>query len=402
MMADTTRKAGVIQGSVLIICTFLPVMGIVALMPVLPTLMKHFSNVSHKEFLVPMLLTAPSLCIAFLAPVAGYLSDRFGRRKLLLSAMLLYGFGGVMPFFLDNFYAIVGGRFCLGIAESIIFTIGYALFADYYTDEERKKWISIQGVASTIMGTFLLLGSGYLASIGWKWPFIFYALAFPMFVLGWIYLWEPERKQHLAGGNKIDVPGEVPWKIIVIISTATLITSIVFFVYTIHYSLILDNIGLKDQAVIGRFSAVASIFVPLGALVYRKICSDIIQRQLLLVYFILGLGLIGIGLIHNYHYNIVAACVQQFGCGMTVPVLSGWSLGLLPPEHRGRGMGFWTSCLFLGQFICPLVVTLIHNALGSLASAFVAFGILCMIISIILLAWIIIHKRRPVTIQKTY
>src|SRR5215210_993174 len=89
---STQRKAGAVQAWTLIFAMFLPIMAIVALAPTLPTLMQKFHYISNFQVLVPMLLTAPALCIAVLSPFAGRLSDLFGRRNLLLVAMFLYGF----------------------------------------------------------------------------------------------------------------------------------------------------------------------------------------------------------------------------------------------------------------------------------------------------------------------
>src|ERR1051325_2197259 len=114
------RKAGPVQAWTLILAMFLPIMAIVALAATLPTLFGRFHDVPNAGVLVPMLLTAPALCIALISPFAGRLSDLFGRRNLLLTAMFLYGFGGVAPFFLDSFWGVMASRIVLGIAEAFI------------------------------------------------------------------------------------------------------------------------------------------------------------------------------------------------------------------------------------------------------------------------------------------
>src|SRR5689334_10258866 len=97
------RKADWRQGWILVISGFLPVMAIIALAPTLPTLLGHFRDVPNPALMVPLLITAPSACIALLAPGAGAIADRFGRRRLLLWSMAFYGGGGLVPFVIDNF-----------------------------------------------------------------------------------------------------------------------------------------------------------------------------------------------------------------------------------------------------------------------------------------------------------
>ena len=54
-----------------------------------------------------------------------------------------------------------------------------------------------------------------------------------------------------------------------------------------------------------------------------------------------------------------------------LPVLIGWAQSFLPFEHRGRGMGVWTACFFLGQFTSPLLISLSRQAMGTMQGAFV-------------------------------
>ncbi len=92
-----SRKAGAGQAWVLILAMFLPILAIIALAPALPTLLDHFRDVPNARTVVPMLLTVPALCIALFGGVAGWLTDRYGRRNLILGAMLVYGLAGIAP-----------------------------------------------------------------------------------------------------------------------------------------------------------------------------------------------------------------------------------------------------------------------------------------------------------------
>jgi MFS family permease len=74
------------------------------------------------------------------------------------------------------------GRILLGIAEAFILTIGNALLADYFPEEERPKWLSIQGMVGPFLAALIMFGSGFLAAKGWQYPFIVYALAFRFFL----------------------------------------------------------------------------------------------------------------------------------------------------------------------------------------------------------------------------
>ena len=104
------RQADWRQGWLLVLTGFLPIVAIIALTPAIPTLIAHFrSDIDNPRFWVPLLITTPAACIALLAPIAGVITDKVGRRRLMLFSMLLYAAGGLVPFVYDSFWMVVGG-----------------------------------------------------------------------------------------------------------------------------------------------------------------------------------------------------------------------------------------------------------------------------------------------------
>jgi MFS family permease len=107
--------------------------------------MEHFKDVENKDLLVPMILTAPGLCIAIIAPFAGYFVDKYGRRNLLIYFTAIYGLGGILPYFLDGFNTVITGRLLLGVGEAFVLVIGNTLLGDYFAPTDRAKWLTVQG-----------------------------------------------------------------------------------------------------------------------------------------------------------------------------------------------------------------------------------------------------------------
>ena len=87
-----------------------------------------------------------------------------------------------------------------------------------------------------------------------------------------------------------------------------------------------------------------------------------------------GLGLVGLGLASSVPVVVAFAVVTGFGNGLLLPSLLTWALGSLTFEQRGRGTGVWTSAMFIGQFVCPLVVLALSGALDGLGSALLVLG----------------------------
>ncbi|MFM5908060.1 MAG: hypothetical protein ACKOPO_10840 [Novosphingobium sp.] len=96
---DLTLKP---QGVTIVIAAFLPIIAIVAMRPAVPAMIGHSANDPDARAQVPAMIEAPGLTMAVLAPFAGLLVDRFGRRPLLLAATFTYALFGSDLLLLDN------------------------------------------------------------------------------------------------------------------------------------------------------------------------------------------------------------------------------------------------------------------------------------------------------------
>jgi hypothetical protein len=71
------------------------------------------------------------------------------------------------------------------------------------------------------------------------------------------------------------------------------------------------------------------------------------------------------GALTSVAWVVAAAFVAQIACGILIPALLTWCLGNLEFQHRGKGMGFWHTAFFLGQFLSPFVITLLSLGLDA-------------------------------------
>jgi len=378
---ETNRRAGIAQGLVIVLIGLLPMMAIVTLMPIVPALVRNFQHVPHIQTLAPLVLSAPGLCVALFSPFAGVLTDRLGRRRLLLIFATLYGLGGVLPYFLSSFEALFAGRLLLGVGEAFILTVGNALLGDYFEREERAKWLMWQSLIGPLAGVFLVTGSGRLSMIEWNLPFLIYGVALLLAAFAFFTVFEPKLdRTHRAD---LGEPGTAtmmafPTGLMSRIALSTFVLSALYFVYTLQFSLALDEMGIKNGSDLGKWTALASVGVPVGSILYKFMARRQVSLQFTAVFALLGVGMIGIGLNQGLPATIAAAFVQQLGAGMVIPVLISWGLRELPERFRGRGMGWWCSAFFLGQFVSPLLVTLLRGWTGGLLPTFFTCGAVCL------------------------
>ena len=381
MMAVTKPTAGVgttAKGLTLIYAQILPVMAIVSLFPVIPQLFAQFGAHPYAGLLVPMIVTAPSLCAALFAPLAGTIADRFGRRRAMVFGMGLYVVAGTAPLYLHDLVAIVASRAILGFAEAFAITISSTLIGDYF-GKRRYKWVAWVGAATSIAGTVLIAAGGALADISWRGPFAIYLLALPAFILALIFIDEPLKVvREEADGPRAGFP----WRAALLIGSVTLITSVLYYVEPLNIATLLAQNGAGSSTQIGLIQAATSLPYIAGAFLYRWLHAWTVGRLLGLAGVLIGLGMIVMGFASSHQTVAIGGAIQQLGAGMVIPTLLAWGQAILPIEQRGRGMGIWATSFFAGTFLCPPIVGLVSGFAGGLQAALLAFGVVAILLAI--------------------
>ena len=376
--ASDERQPGIGQGLTVIAAGFLPILAIVTLFPAVPAIIDHFSADPSAGWKVPAMVSAPGLAIALLAPFAGILVDRFGRRKLLLISTFFYAFLGAIPFLLNDLNLMYASRVVLGVTEAAILTTLNTLIGDYWDDAPRRRWLALQGSAGPLLASGMIFGAGYLTALRWNGVFLIYLVAFPIFVAMLVFMFEPRSdatlRQRLAIGVA-PATTRFPWKTTAEIGAVTLFTAFLYYVFIVNGGMAFREVGIQSSEDLGRITAIPSLFIIAGAGVFWLTGRLSSGAQLAIVLGLLGVGLATIGLAPNWQAMVAGLDVQQTGAGMAIPTLLAWAQSKLPFEHRGRGMGVWTACFFFGQFLSPLLVSLIRTATVTMQGTFLCAGI---------------------------
>ncbi|MEZ5680682.1 MAG: TCR/Tet family MFS transporter [Erythrobacter sp.] len=166
--------------------------GFGIVMPVLPSLIMELGELPvDKAALWAGWLGAGYAAMQFIfAPIMGNLSDRFGRRPVLLACLLGFGIDYLVMGLAPNLWWLVAGRFVAGITGAS-FSAAYAYLADITPPEKRAQSFGTIGMA---FGFGFILGpaiGGFLGEFGTRLPF--YAaggLALLNAVFGYFFLRE--------------------------------------------------------------------------------------------------------------------------------------------------------------------------------------------------------------------
>ncbi len=171
--------------SFIFITLFLDILGIGLIVPILPKLIQTFEggNVAAASHTTGMLTSLYSLMQFAFAPLIGSLSDRFGRRKVILCSLMGSGLDYLLLAFAPTLGWFFLGRMVAGITGASI-TAATAYIADVTPPEKRAAGFGLIGAA---FGLGFIAGpalGGVLGHIGLRVPF--YAAA-ALTLLNWLY-----------------------------------------------------------------------------------------------------------------------------------------------------------------------------------------------------------------------
>lgn len=180
--------------------------GALLLGPVLPDIQRELAATPNVAVLVPIMMALPALMIALVAPFAGIMTDRLGRRGPLLAALALYGVVGMLPMWLGSLQGIIVSRALLGVTEAVIMTSATTLIGDYFEGGTRARWLAFQGAAASLAAMIFFGLGGALGELGWRTPFLMYASSCFLLPLAYFLLREPVGAALTAGGPRL------PWR----------------------------------------------------------------------------------------------------------------------------------------------------------------------------------------------
>jgi DHA1 family tetracycline resistance protein-like MFS transporter len=168
----------------------LDIIGIGIIVPVLPEYLEELTgtDVGHAAIYGGWLLFAYAGMQFVFAPLIGNLSDRFGRRPVLLTSVVTFAIDNLICALAPNFAILLIGRILAGISGGSYSTAS-AYIADVSTDDNRARNFGLLGIA---FGVGFILGpiiGGFLGEFGPRVPFFGAALiSFLNFVVAYFLL----------------------------------------------------------------------------------------------------------------------------------------------------------------------------------------------------------------------
>ena len=366
-----------------LISVFLCGIGFSIIMPVVPFLVQpYISNPEEQALVVTLLTSVYAACVFLAAPVLGALSDKHGRRPLLLICLfgsaigyLVFGIGGAL-------WVLFAGRIIEGITGGSISTI-FAYFADIIPKEQRTKyfgWVSAVAGAGTIIGPTI---GGILAKFGDTVPIYFGAIITLINVVyGIKYMPESlEKNNRLKEITFVRLNPFVQLANILSMKNLKWLLVSAFLLWIPNGSLqaiftqfTMDTFSWKPALIGLMFSILGFQDIVSQSFIMPKLLIKLSDKQIAIlgmVSEIIGYSFIAASALFSLYPLLIAGMLMYgFGDSIFGPSFNGMLSKSVSSSEQGRIQGGSQSIQALARMIGPILGGQIYVSLGHAAPAF--------------------------------
>ncbi len=364
-----TAKPRVTAGtrSFILVTAFLNLAGIGIIIPVTPYIVRQYTSPDSTAFAASLLFTVYSLCVFLAVPTLGALSDRFGRRPVLLISLfgsaigyLLFGIGGSLAM-------LFLGRIIDGLTGGNIATI-FAYAADITEPQERTKFFGLIGAVS---GLAFVLGpavGGLVYGITRQYSAPLY-FSFVVYLLNtiWGYFAMPESLS-LDRRSAIEIRKLNPLTQLLnafnIVQLRYLFGAI--FMWTLAFALLQSNLSILTEDKLKWSPDGTSALLAYIGIIGVGMQLAIIPRALKRYkegrlasggMFIMGAGFTVYAIAVFFVFVpliFVAATLVAIGNGFIIPTTNGLISQAVSPREQGRVQGSNQAVQALARVLAPL------------------------------------------------
>ena len=310
------------------------------------------------------LVTAYLLCETGMVPIAGKMSDRFGRKPLFIAGLILFIGGSVVAGLSTNMTMMIVCRSVQGLGGGILMPVAMASVADFYAPEERGK---MQGMLGAVFGVGSGIGplvGGFICTyISWHW--VFY-INVPIAIVCFLLTLKQFPTVQVDGLKRIDFPGMV-------VLTALILDVLLFF------QRLGEEVPVTEPLMIAMI-IVAPVLLAIFIRLEKRAEDPIIAPKLVhkkivvlgaIYLFILGLAMIGV-LTYVALYIITIYDYDTLQCGFAMlPMVFGMmitAMGSGMMVHR-TGYRIW---VIIGSVIM-VASLLLMSTMGSTADIMILY-----------------------------
>lgn len=351
----------------ILLTLLIDILAIGIIIPVLPELVKAFvgGNESAAGWYVGIIAATYSMMQFFCAPVLGALSDRFGRRPIILGS--LFGLG--VDFIITGLATSIGwlfvGRFIAGVMGAS-FSTSNAYIADISNDDNRARNFGLVGM---MFGLGFIIGpalGGFLGGISLRLPFF---VAAGLSLVNWLYGYFvlPESLPPEKRSTTITLRSMNPFGTIARLRMYPMVLGLAAaFMFSSLAQRGLENVWVLSMGFRFGWGEIAnglalSLVGVMAVIVQGGMVRPVIrrfgERRTLMM-------AISVSIVSFLCYGLATQgwmipCIIVFGSlsGLSGPAIQSLVTSRVDPSEQGRVQGALTSLISLTNILAPLIFT---------------------------------------------
>ncbi|MFX1363945.1 MAG: MFS transporter [Promethearchaeota archaeon] len=384
MISENTNRNNLRKKILIIfIIMFTEILGYSILMPLLPFL---GLSLGLNPFQIGLIAAIFSLCQLFASPITGKLSDRFGRKPILIFSQISTLIGFLLLGMATNVWILIAARLVDGLLGSNM-TVSQAYLSDISSPQNRTR---VFGYSSAVFGLALTFGpfiGGTLSVISYSTP-MFLAAGISLLSIILVIIFLPESLTEKKDRFSLRFEDVIPIKEARRFFKSSIIRSLllIFFIYNFGFFIFISTFSLFAQARLAISAQEVGIYmawigitrVLFQSLLIDPLLKKISENALLFSGFIsLIFSMIILAFTSNVIIIFIPLFFLSYGTGVGRPILSSKLTKTVKREETGSIFGVNNSLTSIGQIFCPI--------LGGLIITYLPSGILPLTSSIILI-----------------
>lgn len=344
--------------------TLMSVMGVASISPAFPEIMRAL-NISGRE--VGLLITFFTFPGMLLTPILGILADNYGRKKILVPSLLLYGAAGGMCGFVRDFEILLILRFIQGIGMASLGVLNITILSDLYSGAERSRVIGYNSAAVSIgIAAYPVIG-GVIAAAGWYYPFFLAFLGIPAGLLVLFYLDnpEPDNNKNIKEYLKSALKTAINKKVIIIFVNAFITFFVLFGTVVIYFPLFLEERFSSSTLEIGLIMSALSLATAAASSQMGRLKNIFSYKTLLYIAFsFYAVSLFTIPFVENIRLLFIPLILYGIGNGINIPNFVGMLADCTAEENRAIMMSISGIFWRVGQTVGPILMGYIFIMFG--------------------------------------
>ncbi len=345
--------------------------------PILPSMIEPLGTTSE---MIGLVMSVYTFCALLSTPVHGVLADRFGRKKVLIPALILYGISGFSIAFVREFYAVLILRGLQGIGTAGMMSLGVTLIGDIFSNKARAVAMGYRSSAQSLVNVGIPFISGIVATLTWFYPFMVYILALPLALLVSLRLNLEETR------NRSTLKDYFRTIFTVMRDKKTLWVYISnFFIFIFLYCLIVygpilvvEELELSTMYT-GLLLSAGSVVAAITASQAGKVFYRLRNYQIITLGFLFGgVGLFLISFTTSYVFLLACVVIWGVGFGLAFPALNTIVTQLVSSHMRAGIVSGFTTMTYIGQTVSPPIFGFILSQ-SDLHTVFMIAGILTLL-----------------------